>query len=82
MNIEEADVAGALRQVGDLLGHVHFVDSNRRAAGMGHTNFGPIVQALRDIHYSGYVSAECFPIPDAKTAARKSIETYRTLFHI
>lgn len=82
MNIEEADVAASLRHAGDLLGHVHFVDSNRRAAGMGHTNFAPIVQALHDIHYSSYVSAECFPIPDAKTAAHKSIESYRTLFHI
>jgi sugar phosphate isomerase/epimerase len=82
MNIEEGDVEASLRHVGDLLGHVHFVDSNRRAAGMGHTDFQPIVQALRDIGYSGYVSAECFPCPDAKTAARKSIETYRTLFNI
>jgi sugar phosphate isomerase/epimerase len=80
MNIEEADVAAALRQVGDLLGHVHFVDSNRRAAGMGHTDFGPIMQALRDLKYGGYASAECFPIPDADTAATQTIETYRKLF--
>ena len=32
MNIEESNVAAAIRRVGDLLGHVHFVDSNRRAA--------------------------------------------------
>ena len=46
MNIEEANVANGLRELGDLLGHVHFVDSNRRAAGMGHTDFGPIANAL------------------------------------
>jgi sugar phosphate isomerase/epimerase len=80
MNIEEADVAAALREVGDLLGHVHFVDSNRRAAGMGHTDFGPIVAALRELGYAGYASAECFPIPDADEAARRTIETYRRLF--
>jgi sugar phosphate isomerase/epimerase len=80
MNIEEADVAGALRAVGDLLGHVHFVDSNRSAAGMGHMDFAPIVEALNESHYAGYVSAECFPIPDADAAARRSIETYQTLF--
>lgn len=80
MNIEEADADASLRHVGDLLGHVHFVDSNRRAAGMGHTDFAPIVQTLRDLNYSGYASAECFPIPDSDAAARQSIETYKRLF--
>ena len=35
MNIEEVDIAAALRQGRGHIGHVHFVDSNRRAAGMG-----------------------------------------------
>jgi sugar phosphate isomerase/epimerase len=81
MNIEEVDVAGALRQVGDRLGHVHFVDSNRLAAGMGHTDFAPIVAALRELNYAGYVSAEGFPIPDSDAAAKQSIDTYRRLFN-
>jgi sugar phosphate isomerase/epimerase len=81
MNIEEADVAAALREVGDLVGHVHFVDSNRRAAGMGHTDFTPIVAALRAINYGGYASAECFPIPDSDAAAKQTIDTYKRLFH-
>jgi sugar phosphate isomerase/epimerase len=80
MNIEEADIAGALRDVGGLLGHVHFVDSNRQAAGMGHMDFGPVVGALKDVGYAGYASAECFPIPDSDAAARRSIETYQRLF--
>src|SRR5207248_10502380 len=70
MNIEETNVAESLRHVGDLLGHVHFVDSNRLAPGMGHTNFAPIIQALGELNYSGYVSAECFPDPNSETAAR------------
>jgi sugar phosphate isomerase/epimerase len=83
MNIEEADVARALRDVGgDLLGHVHFVDSNRSAPGMGHTDFGPVVAALREIGYAGCVSAECFPTPDGDTAARRTIEAYRRMFPI
>jgi sugar phosphate isomerase/epimerase len=81
MNIEEADVAASLRAVGaPLLGHVHFVDSNRRAAGMGHSDFTPIVRALRELNYAGYASAECLPFPDSDTAARRSIETYQRLF--
>ena len=80
MNIEEANVAAALRRVRDLLGHVHFVDSNRLAPGMGHTDFGPVVAALREIGYDGYASAECFPQPDPDAAARQTIEAYRKLF--
>ena len=39
MNIEEANLAEAIRAAGSHIGHVHFADSNRRAAGMGHTDF-------------------------------------------
>jgi len=81
MNIEEADLPASLRVVGELVGHVHFVDSNRLAAGHGHIDFSPIVRALRDVNYQGYVSAECFPLPDSEAAAAASIETYRRLFH-
>ncbi len=81
MNIEESNVPAALMDVGDLLGHIHFVDSNRRAPGLGHTDFTPIVQALKSLNYKGYVSAECFPIPDSDQAAQQTINTYKTLFH-
>src|SRR5581483_3148822 len=74
MNIEEADLAGAVRAAGPHVGHVHFADSNRRAAGMGHTDFAPVVAALRDIGYAGYLSAEVLPLPDPLAAARQTIE--------
>jgi sugar phosphate isomerase/epimerase len=77
MNIEEADLPAAIRRVGNHIGHVHFADSNRRAAGMGHTPFAPIVAALRDIGYTGYLSAEVFPVPNSTAAARQTIESFR-----
>jgi sugar phosphate isomerase/epimerase len=77
MNIEEADLAGALRECGPLVGHVHFVDSNRRAVGLGHTAIEPIISALRDIGYKGYLSAEVLPQPDANAAAKRTIESIR-----
>lgn len=77
MNIEEADLAAALRSAGQYVGHVHFVDSNRRPAGCGHLDFAPIVAALRDIQYTGYLSAEALPYPDSLSAAKRTIETYR-----
>jgi sugar phosphate isomerase/epimerase len=78
INIEEADPAAALMAVGDRVGHVHWADSNRRAMGMGHTDPRPIVAALRAIGYTGFLSAEIFPLPTPLDAARQSIESIRT----
>ncbi|MBL9190108.1 MAG: sugar phosphate isomerase/epimerase [Opitutaceae bacterium] len=77
MNIEEADSAAALREAGDLVGHVHFADSNRRAIGLGQTHVAPIMAALRAIGYAGYLSAEIFPLPDAAAAAKQTITAFR-----
>jgi sugar phosphate isomerase/epimerase len=77
MNIEEPDLPAALREAGDLVGHVHFADSNRRAIGLGHTDVPAIVAALREIGYAGYLSAEIVPLPDSTTAARQTIESFR-----
>lgn len=79
MNIEERDLPAALRLAGARVGHVHFADSNRRAAGLGHTDFGPVVAALREIGYSGYLSAEVLALPDAMTAAAQTIASFRRL---
>lgn len=80
MNIEEADIARAIRAGGHHIGHVHLADSNRRPAGLGHTNFAPIAEALRQIGYDGYVSAEAFSYPDADAAARYTMEAFARYF--
>lgn len=80
MNIEEVDIADALRQGRGRIGHVHFVDTNRRPAGCGHMEYASIVRALRDIGYDGYASAEALPWPDSDEAARQTIKMYRKLF--
>jgi sugar phosphate isomerase/epimerase len=77
MNIEEADIAESIRQFGKRIGHVHFADSNRRAIGFGHTAVSPVVQALAQVGYSGYLSAEVFPLPDADTTAQQTIQSFR-----
>jgi sugar phosphate isomerase/epimerase len=82
MNIEEVDIAAALRAGGHHVGHVHFVDSNRRPVGCGHTDFGPITKALREMGYQGYVSAEALPYPDPVEAARLTITAYRKYFSL
>lgn len=79
MNIEEADLPAAIQSAAGQIGHVHFVDSNRRPAGMGHTEFESIIAALRDIGYAGYLSAEALPFPDSIAAAEATIRSFRDL---
>jgi len=79
MNIEEASMGDALRLAGKRLGYMHLVDSNRKAAGQGHTNFTELAAVLRQIGYSGYIGAEILPLPDDDTAARMAIATFRSL---
>jgi sugar phosphate isomerase/epimerase len=80
MNIEEQDIAAAIRAGAGHIGHVHFVDSNRRPAGMGHLDFAPIAAALTEIGYDGFASAEALPFPDSDAAARQTITAFRRYF--
>lgn len=79
MNIEEVDLGQALCLAGRRVGHIHFADSNRQAAGRGHLDFTPVVSALDAIGYDGILSAEVVPIPDSVAAARQTITTFRRL---
>lgn len=63
MNIEEDDIADAVRSAGTNLGHIHCVDNNRKAPGRGHIQWEDIFQTLREIRYQGYVVAEVFVNP-------------------
>jgi len=80
MNIEEVDSATAIRAAAGLIGHVHFVDSNRRPAGLGHIDYRPIARALASIGYNGFASAEALPFPDPESAARQTIQAFRKYF--
>ncbi len=80
MNVEEADLAASVRAGAGHIGHVHFVDSNRRPAGLGHLDFAPIAKALEEIGYDRYASAEALPYPDPESAARQTIRAFRQYF--
>ena len=79
MNIEEADLAAAITDAGDLIGHVHFADSNRRAVGLGHTDIASAYAALDKIGYDGFLSAEILPLPDTQTAAWQTMQSFQKL---
>ncbi len=59
MNIEEDTPPDAVRQAGDLVGHVQLGDSARWQPGTGHVDFAAIVGALHDIGFDGWLALEC-----------------------
>ncbi len=79
MNIEEADMLGAIRAVGNKLGLIHFADNNRRACGEGAFDFTSILSTLSDVGYTGYLSVEHNCIPDGYTAAKHSLDFLKSL---
>ena len=60
MNIEEADVAEAIRATGKYLGYFHTGDSHRGYLGSGSIDFSRIFRALVAIDYQGPITFESF----------------------
>jgi protein FrlC len=68
--------------MGKDLKHIHMADYDRKAPGAGGMDFVPIMQALKDIGYSGYVTMENGFVsrgthPDS--VARISLETLKAI---
>lgn len=76
MNIEETSIPQSILAAADRIGHVHFADTNRQAIGFGHLDVAPIIDALNQIRYSGYLSAEVFAKPDSARAAQQTIDAF------
>jgi len=78
MSSEGRPIADIIREQRDLLAHVHANDANRQGPGFGDTDFMPILEALREIRYDGYVSVEPFEfVPDVDAVARRSVRYLR-----
>jgi len=78
MSSEAEPVPDLIRKYAARTGHFHANDPNRRGPGFGDTDFRPILRALKDSGYSGWVSVEVFDYsPDAETIARDSIRYMR-----
>jgi D-psicose/D-tagatose/L-ribulose 3-epimerase len=59
-NIEEKNIADAVRTLGKHLTHVHASENDRGLLGSGHVDFPGIVAALRQIEYGGFLMIEGF----------------------
>jgi D-psicose/D-tagatose/L-ribulose 3-epimerase len=74
--MEPESVADAIRRVmpTGLMAHVQFNDRNKRGPGQGDDEFAPIVRALRETGYDGWIAMEPFVYePDGATCAARMI---------
>jgi sugar phosphate isomerase/epimerase len=79
MDTEEKNIAESIKQAAEFIAYVHFVDSDRKPAGMGHIDLKSAVDALKSIGYDGFLSAEASPWPDSQTAAEQTIKIFKLL---
>jgi sugar phosphate isomerase/epimerase len=79
MNIEEPSIHRSIETCGDRIFHFHVADSNRWYPGAGHLDFSTILKTLLDTGYSGFVSGEFMPDPEASVSASRAIAHLRGL---
>ena len=60
MNMEDPDIAAAIRDCGKRLVHFQANENNRDFLGAGHVDWPTVARALRDINYSGPITLEPF----------------------
>ena len=65
-NIEEKNIADAVRSGGSRLKHLHVSENDRGLLGSGHVDFPAIISALTEIEYDGYLMIEGFGYSDAE----------------
>ena len=59
MHIDEKDSYKAIKEAGLYIGYVHIADSGRKFPGEGSIDFKPVLKALDEIDYNGYLMIEC-----------------------
>lgn len=80
MNIHDVNMCAVMEKYKDMLGYIHFADSNRLSPGCGHIDFPAIIGTLKKIGYDGWVGIEVLNKPDNVEAARRSIEYLKQIY--
>lgn len=78
MSSESRPIPEIIREFAPLTAHFHVNDPNRQGPGFGELQFEPILAALLETGYSGWVSVEVFDYsPGIERLARQSIDYLR-----
>ncbi|HIE14296.1 TPA: sugar phosphate isomerase/epimerase [Candidatus Bathyarchaeota archaeon] len=69
-----------IKSAKDYLAHFHVNDDNGLGPGFGNVDYKPIIQALMEIGYDGFLSVEVFDFsPGPEAIASKSLETLKRI---
>jgi sugar phosphate isomerase/epimerase len=78
MCAESISIPDNIRNSREFFRYVHANDANMRGPGFGEVDFKPILRALQEVGYNGWVSVEVFDFkPDPETIARESLRYLR-----
>jgi sugar phosphate isomerase/epimerase len=82
MSSEAEPIPDIIRASAQHLAHFHANDPNLLGPGMGEVRFEPIIKALKDVGYDGYLSVEVFDFkPGAEKIASESIRYLKKVCH-
>lgn len=79
MHMEDVRPYESVRKYGDVLGYVHFSDSQRGYPGSGVIDFKAYYHALPDANYTGWIVSKCQPFPTAMDCAILGLENMKNL---
>lgn len=71
-NIEEKDIAAAIKACADQTVHVHISENDRSTPGEGHVDWDTTFRALKETKYEGWLMVEAFglALPELAAATR------------
>ena len=75
---EAKSIPQIICESGKQFAHFHANDKNLRWPGSGEIDFAPIVAALKEVHYGGFVSVEVFKFDEGAEAIAKGSIKYLT----
>ncbi len=79
MVTESESIPDLIHKYHSLLAHFHANDGNRQGPGFGKLDFMPVLEALGQVDYQGWVSVEVFDYtPGVERLARESIQYLQT----